>query len=212
MSELRILRHDDDYDFEVDVNSIYNHFQNLGKNYINEKFKLQKKDADVVHAILGYMHFDELLDSYKLTRSKGLFVVGPAGCGKTAFMRILKSSMKDREFTIVSATHIVNQYMVEGPQILQNYINNYPILCIDDFGVEKDGMYFGNVMNVVYFILKGRCERSQFKGNCITHVTTKIPMDKLIDRYDLDIISIMSSLFNLVAFESETNDKRKMGL
>lgn len=202
----------DEYDFVKDLNSRYNHFQRLGKKYVNKRFKVFKKDADTIHSLAGYMGADELRDLFKINRDKGVFISGPIGCGKTSFAHILKGGKNDSEFLIINASKITDQFMLEGPPVIDRYVNSYPILFIDDVGRESEGMFFGNKINVIQQILKRRCEKLQFKGGVITHISTISSVPELKGKYGDDIMSIMTALFNPILFEDDSIDKRFEGL
>lgn len=212
-STLRKIEGGNKYNFVTDINSPYNQFEKYGKLYTNENFTVFREDADAIHALIGFIWQDPgWLEEYGLERTKGLIIVGPIGCGKSSFLRILRGSKKESNFFIISAKAIVNQYLMEGPLVIQRYVNSYQILCIDDMGEEFEANLYGNPCNVIHEILKGRSERLQFEKSGTTHITTRLNLEELRIKYGDDIFSIMVSLFRPILFSSNSIDKRRIGL
>ena len=65
-------------------------------------------------------------------------------------------------------------------------------------------------LNVMAEVLLSRYELFlQSKQRIKTHATTNLSADELEDRYGHRVRSRMRKLFNLIAFEDATEDKRK---
>jgi hypothetical protein len=82
--------------------------------------------------------------------------------------------------------------------------------CFDDLGIEPIGRYYGRDCNVMGEVLLSRYELFlQTKGKVKTHATTNLNAEELEELYGNRVRSRMRDIFNLIAFDKNTNDKRK---
>lgn len=139
----------------------------------------------------------------KADLTKGLYVAGPTGTGKTLCMRIFSNFAKclalsydvvDKrqymDFNFHRADLICDDYAKEGD--LQKY-KQMPILSIEDLGSEsQETLFMGNRRNVIQTILESRGDRLLQ----LTNVTSNIPIERLGETYGDRVQSRAYSMFN----------------
>ena len=79
--------------------------------------------------------------------------------------------------------------------------------CFDDLGTEQQIKHFGNDCNVMVEILITRYEEFISNGS-ITHITTNLSASEIEKAYGNRVRSRLRQMFNLIAFDKETKDKR----
>lgn len=96
----------------------------------------------------------------------------------------------------------INYYTLK--QANQSKLTGY---CFDDLGAEQQIKHFGNDCNVMAEVLLSRYE--QFVVNkCVTHITTNLSASEIERIYGNRLRSRMRAMFNLIAFNMISNDKR----
>jgi DNA replication protein DnaC len=89
----------------------------------------------------------------------------------------------------------------------QNYQSRLTAYCFDDLGSEQQIKHFGNDCNVMAEILITRYE--QFvDNNSVTHLTSNLSASEIEMLYGNRLRSRMRNMFNLINFNSNSNDKR----
>lgn len=214
------------YDFK----KILHYLDYKGKLLFSKKFKIHKEDEEIILKLCTYMIQDaEGCKKLGIDLHKGILLSGPVGCGKTSLMKLLPHFVPHiRKFEIIPARNLTFQFNNEGFKVIEQYGNNN-FYCFDDLGVEPTGRHFGKDCNVMGEILisrydlfikhhsnvsfrVGHLERSRETRNInlgLTHVTTNLNAHELEDRYGNRVRSRMRELFNLIAFDKESRDKRK---
>ena len=81
------------------------------------------------------------------------------------------------------------------------------LYSLDDLGVENNMKYYGNECNTVAEIILQRYELQMMEGT-VTHATTNLIAAELEELYGNRVRSRLRSMFNLIAFEKTTSDKR----
>lgn len=76
-----------------------------------------------------------------------------------------------------------------------------------NFLTEQQIKHFGNDCNVMAEILISRYEHF-IENSSVTHITTKLSASELENCYGNRVRSRLRQMFNLIAFDSETKDKR----
>lgn len=101
-----------------------------------------------------------------------------------------------------------------GYKTIEDYGND-GYFCFDDLGIEPIGRHYGKDCNVMGEILLSRYDhyketlpppRGSWRG--ITHATTNLNAQELEERYGNRVRSRMREMFNLIAFDKESKDKR----
>lgn len=188
-----------------------------GKNLFGEKYTIQDIDRPVVSKLLSYFLQDKnVAESENIDLNKGVMLTGRVGCGKTTLIKILRSFTAEVSRPgMGSCRDISFEFSQNGYEVIYKYSKNafYPYTsiprthCFDDLGVEATGQYFGHDCNVMAEILLSRYDLF-ISHKMITHVTTNLNSQELEKAYGNRIRSRMREMFNLIAFNSETTDKR----
>ncbi|MCR8668229.1 ATPase [Aestuariibaculum sp. M13] len=192
------------YDFE----SILNYLKDKGQQEFGTVFKIQEEDRDILFKLCNYFIKDEAnCKRLGIDTRKGILLSGPVGCGKTSLMKLLRHIVPHQKpYKIIPARNVVFGFNHLGYKTIEDYgETNY--LCFDDLGIEPIGRHYGKDCNVMGEVLLSRYEL--FLNHHIkTHITTNLNAQELEDRYGNRVRSRMRELFNLIAFDTATKDKR----
>ena len=117
---------------------------------------------------------------------------------------------------IKSVRDIASDFSRDGYDTLLRYTrlsfkpyDNLPItFCFDDVGLEPIVQYYGNQCNTISEILLSRYDYFQ-QHHMLTHITTNLSATEIQEHYGIRVRSRMRELFNLIAFDKSTADKRK---
>ena len=125
---------------------------------------------------------------------------------------------QQRRFGIKSCREITFDFIKDGYEIIQRYstfaYNNMTTppspytFCFDDLGAENALRYYGNQCNVMGEILLSRYDHF-IDNHMITHATTNLSASEFESYYGNRVRSRMREMFNLIAFSSNSTDKRK---
>ncbi len=215
---------------------IINQFKLFAQQKFNFEFRVEEIDLLAVRKIIAYFFFsnDEIAflnhyDKMELNTRKGVFIVGPVGCGKTSLLSIIRSMNLNTsnlfdirsQISIINSKELVLEFAKEGNVCLYNYIsdlldnrphqgihlNRIGTLVIDDLGHETPYNYYGNRTDVIEDLLVFRYNGFQ-KNGLKTHATSNLNSDEIKERYDLRSASRMKEMFNIISFDRKSTDKR----
>lgn len=196
-----------------DFNKIKTYLNIKGHSLFGKNFKIYKEDEPLIFKLCCYF----IQDHYSCAQmgidtNKGILLSGPVGCGKTSLMKLLPHLAPHKtNYEMVPTRNIVFNFNASGFEVIEQYseTKNY---CFDDVGIEPIGKHFGTDCNVMGEIILSRydifCNPEQSR-RITTHITTNLNAQELEERYGNRVRSRMRQLFNLVAFESNSKDKRK---
>ncbi len=204
-----------------DYDKVFDFLIKKGKQDFGLHFNLMESDKSIITKLLAYFLKDEFIcDKHQIELKKGILLSGPIGCGKTTLMQLMKyfNNQNQSTFIVKSCREISFEFIKEGYDVIQRYtIQSYhrngttetPLhYCFDDLGTENNLKYYGNECNIMAEILLSRYD--QFVSRkLITHLTTNLSATEIEHLYGNRVRSRMRELFNLVAFNGETNDKRR---
>ncbi|CAL66346.1 ATPase [Christiangramia forsetii] len=194
---------------QYDFPKILVYLEAKGKLLFGDKFKIYKKDREILLKLCSYFIRDkENCKKFDIDIDKGLLLTGPVGCGKTSLMKLLHFLVPhQRKYVLMPCRNIVFAFNHIGYKTIEDY-GESSFFCFDDIGVEPMGRHYGKDCNVIGEILLSRYDLF-LETNLKTHATTNLNAEELEERYGNRVRSRMRELFNLIAFDEKDRDKRK---
>lgn len=198
-----------------DLQQCYKYLELQGKQTYGQSFKIIEADKPIIYKLLIYAirDFENAL-KLDIDINKGILLSGPIGCGKTSLMHLIKPFVNAKnDYKIKTTREVSFEFAKNGFDVLQIYThkNNLqhrlPGYCFDDLGAEKQIKHFGNDCNVMAEILISRHEQF-IENNSVTHLTTNLSATELENYYGNRVRSRLRSMFNLIAFDRDSKDKR----
>ena len=193
---------------QYDFKSILIYLDAKGKLMFGKNFKIYEEDEVVLYKLCIYFIRDfDACAKLNMDPNKGILLSGPVGCGKTSLMKLLRHIVPhQKSYELIPARNITFAFNNIGYKTIQEYGNNN-FYCFDDLGVETTGRHFGKDCNVMGEILLSRYDLF-LQRKIKTHATTNLNAQELEERYGNRVRSRMRQLFNLIAFDKESKDKR----
>ncbi|WP_262732682.1 ATPase [Gaetbulibacter sp. NE] len=193
---------------QYDFKSILIYLDAKGKLLFGKNFKIYEEDEVVLYKLCIYFIRDfEACEKLNIDPNKGILLSGPVGCGKTSLMKLLRHIVPHhKEYEVIPTRNITFAFNNVGYKTIQEY-GNSNFYCFDDLGVETTGRHFGKDCNVMGEILLSRYDLF-LQRKIRTHATTNLNAQELEERYGNRVRSRMRQLFNLIAFDKESKDKR----
>ncbi|WP_159021452.1 ATPase [Formosa sp. L2A11] len=194
------------YDFDL----ILIYLNAKGKLLFGEHFKIYNHDHVIIRKLCYYLIKDhQNCKKDNIDPDKGLLLSGPVGCGKTSLMKLIRHlTPLQRPYEIIPCRNIAFSFNHLGFKTIEDY-GNTKFFCFDDLGIEPSGRYYGKDLNVMGEVLLSRYELYlQTKHKIKTHATTNLNAEELEERYGNRVRSRMRELFNLIAFDKNSKDKR----
>lgn len=201
-----------------DYHYMLNQVEEKGRGLFHRDFRIDEIDRPVVMKMLAYfLRDEEVAEKEKINLNKGLLITGPVGCGKTALMRIMSNfSLPDHRPYFKSSLDISLEFNDLGTDVILKYskraFNPYRrmphVYCFDDIGLEPIINYWGNKINLIGQLLFTRYNLMHSHG-MITHAITKLNATELETIYGDLLRSRMREMFNLIAFQADSLDKRR---
>jgi DNA replication protein DnaC len=194
---------------QYDFKSILIYLDAKGKLMFGKNFKIYEEDEVVLYKLCIYFIRDfEACAKLNIDPNKGILLSGPVGCGKTSLMKLLRHIVPHQKpYEVIPARNITFAFNNIGYKTIQEH-GNSNFYCFDDLGVETTGRHFGKDCNVMGEILLSRYDLF-LQRKIRTHATTNLNAQELEERYGNRVRSRMRQLFNLIAFNQESVDKRK---
>ena len=193
------------YDFD----KILIYLDAKGKLLFGNKFKIYKEDRSILYKLCNYQIRDwQACKKLNIDIHKGILLSGPVGCGKTSLMKLIRHITPHYlSYDMIPTRNVTFAFNHIGYKIIEQY-GDSRFYCFDDLGIEPTGRYFGKDCNVMGEIILSRYElflKYKFK----THCTTNLNAEEIEERYGNRVRSRMRELFNLVAFDNKSIDRRE---
>tara|TARA_R110000868_G_scaffold71713_2_gene209684 strand:- start:12037 stop:12699 length:663 start_codon:yes stop_codon:yes gene_type:complete len=192
------------YDFE----KIVTYLDVKGKLVFGDQFQIRDDDREILFKLCNYyIREEENCKKLNIDLNKGILLSGPVGCGKTSLMKLLRHIVPNQKYyEVIPSRNIVFAFNHIGYKIIEDY-GDKSFYCFDDLGVEPMGSHFGQECHVLGEILLSRYDLL-LKHKIKTHATTNLNAKELEERYGSRVRSRMRELFNLIAFDKNSKDKR----
>ena len=193
-----------------DLNKSMHYLEKMGKHHFGKHFRIYPEDKDVIHKLLIYaIQDEESCQKHNIDLTKGILLTGPIGCGKTSLMFLLRYFIPPNPGHVMKAARDVTfEYKTRGHEIILRHAQGTAVFCFDDLGTEQPVKHYGNTCNVMAEILLSRYDLYTI-NKIKTHATTNLNASELEAFYGNRVRSRMREMFNLIAFDKGTGDKRK---
>ncbi|MFN3753700.1 ATPase [Flavobacterium sp.] len=186
-----------------------------GLELYGNHFKILEDDYPIVYKLIAYfLKDDQACYQFNINLNKGILLSGPVGCGKTSLMNLMKYLTPiEYKFIVKPCRDISFEFIKDGYEIIHRYsrgkLNQLDpkIYCFDDLGLENNLKYYGNECNVMAEILLSRYDL-YISRRIQTHITTNLSASEIEILYGNRVRSRMRELFNLIAYQNNTKDKR----
>ena len=206
---------------ENEIKTHYNYQQIItwiekkGIELYGNHFKILETDYQIIYKLIAYFLKDEpTCFQYNINLNKGILLSGPIGCGKTSIMNIMKYLTPiEHKFFVKPCRDISFEFIQDGYLIIHKYSKGKlyesepKTICFDDLGTESNLKYYGNECNVMAEIILSRYDVYIAK-RIQTHITTNLSASEIEIHYGNRVRSRMRELFNLIAYDNNSKDKR----
>ena len=199
-----------------DNNYLKQWVQYESKKYMKLSLKIDNDNQNAFEAMCYYFTndkmFEELDRGYSLR--KGLLIIGNVGTGKTTLMKLFAKNQKS-SYEIESCRRLSDKYAIEGVGLLEEngnikycqpsfttFLQNNLGICYDDLGTERNGIRYGDSVNIMEHILLNRYENSKIPF-FRTHITTNLTADEIEQMYGTRVRSRMREMFNTIVLDGK---------
>jgi len=192
-------------------------FEKRGKIMYGEKYEIAKCDILVLEKLLAYFDCNaEQAMQFDLEFTKGIFLNGQIGVGKTSTMRVFREYLlPECKYITKACREVAFEFIQGGPEIIFKYTNRFGFnnekprdYCFDDLGLESKSNFFGNNVNVMREIILSRYDLFIAKGT-ITHFTSNLTANGIMEMYGSEVRSRIREMCNIITFDSSISDNRK---
>lgn len=202
---------------QFNYTQIWTFLSDKGTELYGKKFRLCTEDAEIIIKLISWFIKDEeVAQKNGIDLEKGILIVGPVGCGKTALMSVCRFLLPaEKRHSIKSCRDVSFEFAKDGHESFHKYTRGSfnqgqfepKTYCFDDLGLESPMNFYGNQCSVMAEILLSRYDLFHSFG-MVTHITTNLNSAEIEERYGVRVRSRMRELFNLIAFSPKAADKR----
>jgi len=199
----------------MNLTETYQFLESRGKDTLNPNFKIYQEDHDLILKLLAYFtNNQQACQKFAISLRKGLMLSGPVGCGKTSLMRLFNTLLLPQyKYQVKPCRDISFEFNRDGYSVIHKYSTNsysrgqHKIYCFNDLGTENHLKFYGVECNVMAEILLSRYDQFTLHG-LQTHLTTNLTSMDIEEQYGKRVRSRMREMFNLLAFDAGSRDKR----
>lgn len=184
-------------------------------------FVIDQDNSQLVEKLSWYFTNDEQFEEAGFSLSKGIFIMGNVGRGKTYLMQFFQKNKK-RCYSVKSCNSISDEFLLysKGDEntIEHNYstpiekplhdpavfFQKYIGYCFDDLGTEELKNNFGNKKNVMADIIMEIYKKKDYEK---FHITTNLDKEELEKMYGTRVTSRLREMFNVFVLNGK--DRRK---
>lgn len=170
-----------------------------------KKFNLRDGRYEYYQQLVRYFLNDS---QYKGDLSKGLFIHGTKGTGKTLSIQIfrnlfyIRAITTKKSFWLSPCDKIVLEYETRGAEIFEKFDKNN--WCYEDLGTEqRPAMHYGTPRNVMREILASSYRNWMDNGQ-LTFITSNFNMELIAKEYDIRIEDRFKEQFNNIILTGES--------
>ncbi|WP_282037734.1 AAA family ATPase [Saccharicrinis aurantiacus] len=204
------------YDFQKSLA----HISNQGKLTYGSHFRLYDEDMHIIKKLFVYFINDHSgCQQHNMDPRKGILLIGPVGCGKTALMKLMQTILQTHQrYALKACRDITFEFQKDGFEAIHRYSKkSFTIkqgsripktLCLDDLGAESNIKHFGTECNVLAEVLLSRYDLF-INNRLITHATTNLNAQVIEKLYGQRVRSRMREMMNVITFPKDAVDKRR---
>lgn len=175
-----------------------------------KKWQVDEHSKPVIENLIKYFINDP---SGVHDLSKGLYLFGDVGRGKTFLFRVMQVfcqavPIPKRQFKTINCADIVDEMLFakNNSETLARFVNN-ETWCFDDLGNEPGAVKsYGNEIQTMERILIQRYVKF-VNGFCITHVTSNDTPEELEAKYGTRLSDRATEMFNFIFLQGESKRK-----
>lgn len=174
------------------------------------KWEIEDCQKEIVESLVKYFINDP---TGRLDNSKGLYLWGDVGRGKTFLFEVMKVfadavPITAKRFRMVSCAEIADKLLwargESGQQMSDYHQGGW---MFDDLGNEPGAIKsYGNEVQVMERLLVARYSKFT-NGLCLTHVTSNDTPDELLQKYGTRLSDRAKEMFNFVFLRGESKRK-----
>lgn len=189
-------------------------FNREAKIYFEEKnknFVVDEKNRTFLNLICKYFAKDRSFETdHRGDLSKGLFIIGPNGTGKSSSLRIMqlisrKYNLQSLWFPIIETYKVVENYNTDRHKdfVLENYSKGKYLF--DDLGAEPEASntYVFGKKDIFTGIMQSRYDAFIRKGT-ITHITSNLYVADVKARYGSRVEDRFYEMFNILELDGDS--------
>lgn len=198
-----------------DYTEVLSWVERKGIELFGSHFRIPEQDHYILFRLMAWFLRDqEACFRFGLDPNKGILLSGPVGCGKTSLMTLMKFiAPEGHKYFLKPCRDVSFEFIQDGYKTIHKYSigklheSDPRIYCFDDLGLENNLKYYGNECNVMAEILLSRYDLFISK-KIPTHLTTNLSASEIETHYGVRVRSRLRSMVNLIAYDTNTKDKR----